>query len=190
MQPLLSVCIPTVVGREHYLERMMTFLKDALPKWGEVIIEKDDKSMTLGAKRNLLLSKANGKYVVMFDDDDALPPNYFQLIEEGLKSNADCVGYLETCFMDGQFKQSIFSLSFKRWQSNVAGYDYVRTPFYKCPIKTSIARQAGFDNTLRVFEDEDFAKRIRPLLKTMFYIEVPCYYYMPDFAEQNGPRYG
>jgi len=82
--------------------------------------------------------------------------------------------------MNGKDKTSIFSLMFKEWKDNFGGYDFVRTPFYKSPMKTAIAQQIGFED-IRFAEDHKFAIKVYPLLKSEYFINKILYYYQPVF---------
>ena len=191
---LLSVCIPTVVGREKDFEALHTWVQSKKQPWFEVIVDKDNKEVSIGAKRQRMLDAVKGKYFVMLDDDDAQPDDYFDLLYPALLSDVDCIGYKEHCHINGKDQTSIFSIAFPRWASKdsephlTAGYDHVRTPFYKSPIKTEIARQVGFAD-MRESEDHEFAKAIYPLLDSEYFIKKVMYYYQP-VVKMGENRYG
>lgn len=53
----------------------------------EVIIEKDNGEMSVGTKRNILISKAKGEYICFIDDDDFISIDYLEKILENLKGD-------------------------------------------------------------------------------------------------------
>jgi hypothetical protein len=70
----LSILIPTVVGREEKLSQLMAVLDPQFDKLiqlsihsgempVEIIIDKDNKEVSIGAKRQRMLEKALGEYV-------------------------------------------------------------------------------------------------------------------------------
>ena len=60
----------------------------------EIVHFLDDRRHTIGAKRNWLLDRARGQFVVFIDDDDDVNDRYVSLICRTLKEHPciDCVG--------------------------------------------------------------------------------------------------
>ncbi len=59
----------------------------------EILSIEDNKEISIGAKRQKLLERAIGDYIVFFDSDD-LPFNlYTSKILQALESSPDCVGF-------------------------------------------------------------------------------------------------
>lgn len=210
-QPLLSILIPTVVGREdecHELE--LTIDKqaynrkvDVFDKWGDVIrrewdlltfvetiIYKDDKKISIGEKRERLYSLANGTYSFMIDDDDSIAPNAIELILNAIKNNPEipCITFREKCMMNGIYKSSNHSIRYSQWMDNQDGFDYVRSPFYKDVIRTDIARSVPFPH-IRYNEDEQWSKALYPLLTDEIHIDEELYHYIYNETNHN-ERYG
>jgi transcriptional regulator CtsR len=50
----------------------------------EILVEKDNGTMSVGTKRNVLIDKANGEYICFIDDDDFIAENYLNLILQNL----------------------------------------------------------------------------------------------------------
>jgi len=175
---LLSILIPTVVGREHLLERLRSVLDPQLTEDVEVIEQKDNKEISIGKKRQELLEKAAGEYVVFIDDDDSVATNYIELILAALAKKPDCVGFEIECY-GTQGKTASASNKYKKWAENVHGFDYVRTPYHKIPIKREITLEIGFKD-IRYAEDYDFSLRLKEsgLIKDEVYIPKVLYYYM------------
>lgn len=210
-QPLLSILIPTVVGREdecHELE--LTIDKqaynrkvDVFDKWGDVIrrewdlltfvetiIYKDDKKISIGEKRERLYSLANGTYSFMIDDDDSIAPNAIELILNAIKNNPEipCITFREKCMMNGVYKSSNHSIRYSQWMDNQDGFDYVRSPFYKDVIRTDIARSVPFPH-IRYNEDEQWSKALKPFLTDEIHIDEELYHYIYNETNHN-ERYG
>jgi len=150
-QPLLTILIPTTVGREkqykHLLNRIMKAENGFAVLSGRVedISLCDNKEMTIGEKREKLYQTANGIYSWQIDDDDDIAPNAIQLILEAIKSNpeVDCITFEENCMMYGKYYKSNHSLQYSGWYGDGShplhdGFHYHRTPFYKDVIKTEI----------------------------------------------------
>lgn len=196
----LSILIPTVVGREQQFDDLCSFLQWQIDMGGygkdvEIVSEKDNKEISIGAKRNKLLDKAKGEYCVMIDDDDTVHYQYIAKVLEGLKESPDCIGYKELCIYEGKSaKTSNISLRYKQWQAAVGsqhlqeGFNHYRSTFYKVPIRTELCRQVRFKD-LRFGEDHDFAGRLAPLLKNEVYIDEFMYIYKYN-ATPHRERYG
>ncbi len=117
-QPLLSILIPTVVGREESLRNLVFKLlaqaKEAvggLDRCGMMQIEeglgfgfcvphtnaggiecfyyKDNKEMTIGEKREKLYAAARGLFSVQWDDDDDIADGGLQKIIKAIKDTEE-----------------------------------------------------------------------------------------------------
>lgn len=203
IQPLLSLLIPTVIGRESQFKKLTETLYPQIAKYWdvkyigsskaeiEVIYDLDNKEKTIGEKREFLYSKAKGIYSWQIDDDDSIAPNAIQLILEAIKSNPDIptITFRERCMMNGVYKTSNHSIRYDRWQDNFDGYDYVRCAFYKDVIRTDIAKSVPFPK-IRWNEDEQWSYAIKDLLTSEKHIEEELYYYIYEPKDTHEIRYG
>lgn len=174
----LTIAIPTVVGREDLFNELYTHLKYQA-EWNpvEVIYLKDNKEISIGAKRQKLLDMAKGEYVVFIDDDDWVVDSYVQDILEAIEQKPDSIGFDILCSgTEGTLASA--SNKWQDWSDNKGGYDYVRTPYQKTPIKIEIAREIGYKD-IRFGEDYDYSKRLKQsgLIKSEVYIPKILYHY-------------
>ena len=149
----------------------------------EILIEKDDGTLSTGAKRNILLERSEGDYIAFIDDDDLVAPNYVELIMKALEQEPDVVGMNLIMTTDGQkAERSFHSLQFDHWFDHPYplgnGYKvYFRNPNHLNPVKREYALEARFPEiTMR--EDRDYSQKLLPLLKSEVYIEPPIYIYL------------
>lgn len=204
---LLSILIPTVVGREKEYDRLFSKVRmlgkciigDLTQKgihrcegrYGvELISLKDNKEKTIGEKRENLYKLANGIYSWQIDDDDDIASNAIELILEAIKSNPEipCITFKEKCMINGEYKSSNHSILYSQWMDNQDGYSYVRCPFYKDVIRTDIAKSVPFPH-IRYNEDEQWSMAIKPFLTDEIHIEEELYHYI--YNETNHEtRYG
>jgi hypothetical protein len=82
-----SVLIPTMPGRETGLQKLMDSIREKVNRICpslryEICLAFDNKELSIGAKRQLLLDKASGKYLSFIDDDDDITDEYIQDINE------------------------------------------------------------------------------------------------------------
>jgi hypothetical protein len=194
-QPLLSILIPTVFERQESFNKLRAFINYQINEYDlngqvEVLHLVDNKEMTIGEKRNKLYQMANGIYSWQIDDDDNIHHEALPLIIDELKAeDCDCVGYKELCIFDGKrVESSNFSIKYGGWADNVDGFNHVRTPFFKTPIKTRLCLQVPAPHT-RFGEDHEFAMAIYPLLQKENYIDEFVYLYQYNSTPFN-KRYG
>lgn len=215
-QPLLSILIPTVVGREEQFERLfgaivrqyktpikkvkvtdngyeqtiMGFCHSEDDNSHELILiaGKDDKSMTIGEKREKLYNASWAIYSWQIDDDDDIDENAIELIFDAIKKGPDCITFRERCMINDKYYSSNHSLKYTKWQDNFDGFDYVRSPFYKDVIRTDIAKSVPFEY-IRWNEDERWSYALLPHLKTEIHIDEELYHYIHNSTPSH-ERYG
>lgn len=195
----LTICIPTVNGREEVCKKLIEevnrqIAENNLDREIQVIVDKDNKQVSIGEKRNRMYKISKGLFTVQIDDDDWIAPDYVKLCHEATYEPVDCIGYQEYCTFNGINPQkSDMSIKYPRWNDfnpPVNGFDHARTPFCKTPIKTTICQKVGVKD-MRWGEDHDFAKRIYPFLKREHYINKSMYFYRykkEDFNKKYGIR--
>jgi hypothetical protein len=192
----LAILIPTVVGREEQLEKLLQRIhKQRLalewPNHVQVQIKKDNKEMTVGEKRNLLYQESIGIYSFMPDDDDDIADDFLVRILKAIKHNPDCVTYYEHVDIDGNISHSNHSIHYDRWHDNPSwpeGFKYARTPYFKDVIKTEIAKSVEVP-PLRWNEDEQWANALHPRLNTEVHIDDFMYFYKHVSSDPT-ERYG
>ena len=194
-RPLLSILIPTVVGRENQFERLFYSIKgqlsDDICSDVEIRWEKDNKEMTVGKKRDILYQKAKGLYSFMPDDDDSVAPDFIKKVLSAIGHNRDCVTYFEDVDIDGIKSKSNHSIAYTKWHDNPLfpeGFKYARTPYFKDVIKTEIAQSVRVPE-LRWNEDEQWANALHPHLKTEYHIDEFMYFYK-TISSNPTERYG
>jgi len=192
MDIILTIAIPSIESRKikfwslhDTIENQIT--ASGLQKEVELIYFIDNKEISIGAKRQKLIDLAKGKYLVMIDDDDTVDRYYVPEVVAACRMDADTVGYYEQ--IHHSRKLSVITNRAKEWSEQPAfGADFVRTPFFKNPIKTELCRQVGCKD-MRFGEDKDFAVRIKPLIKTEYFLDKIMYHYRYAFEDHN-KKYG
>lgn len=179
----LSILIPTI--KRH--DRLFTKLKfelyaQMLPYVGQIELLSDDSEFdSIGEKRNRLLERAQGDWVVFHDADDTPSVSYVRLIMEAIATDCDCTSLRGMYSVDGK-EDGIFehSIKYTEWKTNPPGQEvkYIRTPNHLSPIRASIAKQFKFPET-NWGEDHEWSKQIHAsgLIKTEHYIPEIIYYY-------------
>ena len=181
----LSILIATIPEREAMCSALVKFLQaqaKGLPV--EILTDPAPRgTISIGAKRNALYSRATGTHAVSIDDDDGVPHDYVANILEAIETDPDCIGHYEV--VEGLATAPQIAMWTNRahgWlqgaQAKRMGADYVRTPFHKTPLRTSIAKAVPFKD-MGFGEDHDFSRRLKAsrLVKTETFINRVLYYY-------------
>jgi hypothetical protein len=151
----------------------------------EILFECDNKEISVGAKRQKLLERASGAYVVFVDDDDEVNDVYIpKIINKIIINQPDSVGFIIECDMEGKKETAIASNKYSDWCENEDGFKYCRTPYHKTPIKRELALSIGYKD-MRFGEDYDYSKRLKEshLIKKESFIEEVMYYYNYKFED-------
>lgn len=194
---ILSILIATTDERSEMFELLIQEfnkqirLLDAADKI-EIVSKKDNKEMTIGAKRQWLLENANGKFIVFFDDDDKPYDWYCKNILDAIENHPhiDCIGLNIYMTTDGKRPQKCcHSLKYNHWDENVDGWDYVRNITHFNPVLKSKALQVGFTD-IRFGEDKLYSDQISSILKAEKYIAEPMFHYRYTTTIPHLQKYG
>ena len=192
---LLTIMLPTTIDRREQFAKLLEEIKRQIVanKYEdivEVVINEDNKEISIGKKRQELLEASSGKWVVGIDSDDWISEDYLHDIVMALKNNTqiDHVGFLEDCDINGEKSLSIFSIRHKHWAENFDGYDHIRCANPKSVILREKALMVGFEDS-RFGEDRIFSEAVTSLLTSEIFIEKSLYLYRHISTEHN-ERYG
>lgn len=187
---ILSICIATIPERAKEYASLLHLLG----KHESVEIVSDGRprgSVSIGQKRNDMVSRCGGEYIVHIDDDDQVPYDYVSVILKALESKPDCVGHYELVEGLSPVPQlSKWTNAVSRWDSAAQaarlGVSHIRTPFHKTPIKADIVRAIGFAD-MHDGEDHEFSKRLKASgrIKTEVFIHRVLYIYRYTHMDRN-----
>ena len=178
----LSILIPSTFDREAMTAKLESYLWSQVWLWGfqndvEIVVDMDNREVSIGAKRQRMLEKSQGQYVVMIDSDDWVPDDYVETILKSAEENSDCITFQIEC-SGTPGKTANVSNKYADWKDSFDGFDYVRTPYHKVPIKRTIALQIGFVD-MRYGEDYEFSKRLKQsgLIDSESHLDKVLYFY-------------
>jgi glycosyltransferase involved in cell wall biosynthesis len=179
----LSVLICTIPKRQDKFERLLNLLTAQYVD-GVQFLSDNSEQITIGEKRNHLISRAKGEYICFVDDDDIISVKYISSILDALQSKPDCVGIEGVILCNANCPRKFYhTVEAKGWYTS--GAEYWRTPNHLNPIRTDLVKQIGFNASKSFGEDLEFSKRIKPLLKTEVMVDVPIYYYLYNLKEHE-----
>ena len=184
---ILSVLIPTTPDREKMLYDLLYHLHHQIEKEEyqhviELIVEVDNREHSVGHKRQSLLEKAKGEYVVFIDDDDEVSGDYISSIMDVInEERPDVIGFDGYMSVNGEGREN-FNISkdlpYITIEDPFGSKLHLRYNNHLSPVKREIALQIGFKD-LKFAEDFDYAKRLHEsgLLKTETVIKKDLYHY-------------
>lgn len=179
----LSVLIATMPSRQRELDELLLNLRQQAGNFSDLVevILDDSLAYNIGIKRNKLLERAIGEYIVYIDDDDHIASDYVERILAAAEAGADCIGISGWITTNGQKeKKWHISKTYRRWHE--AGGVYYRTPNHISPVKRVLALKAGFPGIAHG-EDFEYSKRLLPFLRTEVRIPGELYHY--DFKSKK-----
>lgn len=194
---ILSILICSVTERLDKLKLLINKFNQQKNGYEiEILVEIDNKQVSVGAKRQTLLQKAKGDWITFFDDDDDPSDKYVSLIVNAIRNNPniDCIGIRGRMTTNG--------VNQKTWCHRLGypiegdgntplkeGYDYIRPIIHFNPVLRAKALQAGFRD-LRFGEDMDYAKRLNPLLEKEYFIDEELFHYRYSTKINHKEKYG
>ena len=172
----LSILIPTITKRQIMLARLMRILQPQLTDETELIIDCDDGERTIGKKRNDLMAKAKGDYIVFIDDDDLITDNYVSELMRGISTGLDvvCVNAIHTT--DGYLPRLVIDLPYQEWKE--AHDIYLRGVQWRDAVKREIAISVPYPD-IRFGEDHAWTVAIEAtkIIKTWLPATEPTYFH-------------
>jgi glycosyltransferase involved in cell wall biosynthesis len=184
---LLSILIPSIPSRQELRATLVARLEAQIrsmgvPSVAEVIVFEDDKSLSVGAKRNKLLREALGEFVAFVDDDDDVSDDYVSQIFGAVEGSrpaggVDCIGMRGIITVNGGAPRQVHYSLANKSAFNSEGV-YFRSPGHLNPIRRALLAGYAFPE-VNVGEDADFSDRLlaaRTLKKEAFVDKVLYHY--------------
>jgi len=184
MTKLLSVLIPTLESRQHSFATLRQKLQDQIQRHGlesevEILSFPDSGDLSIGYKRNALLDRASGAFVVFIDDDDDVSDDYLRRITQAIRNHPeiDCIGIKGQITFRGRHPHLlVYSLRYHEYRTENGVY--VRPPQHITPIRREVALRHRFAD-IRYSEDYDWALSMREegALRKEYFVDEILYYY-------------
>jgi len=179
---ILEILITTIDERENSFLYLIDKLSKQITNLNleekiRISFFKDNRQISTGKKRNILIEKAIGRYVVFIDDDDDdISDNYVKLIYDSILKNPDCVGIVFIQFCNEHTKFSVHSIDNKTYSER--GSIFYRLPNHLSPMKRELIKDIKYKDK-SIGEDTEFAIDLfyKKTFKTEEFIEEPIYYH-------------
>lgn len=188
MAVTLSILIPTLPSRRDTLMSLVDTLQYQIQnKPVQLLWLGDNKSMTVGEKRNQLLSMAGGDWVCFIDDDDRPSPHYIELLLAAIKDHPEksVITFMGTQNKDG--KQDIpfrYSLQFGRNLKTVIDGQrwHVMLPDHLCCWRKDKIAHSFPKKSLG--EDHAWGREQAMTITESDIFEIPAYLYHYEYNSQ------
>lgn len=188
-----QILIATVIDRRHLFVPLHAELQRQIDLLGlsnevSILYEEDNKEISVGAKRQLLLDRSSAEYINFMDSDDFPKDWYVKELFGAMQSKPDCVGMKIAMTTNGVKPETcIHSLRNDHWYTK--GSTHYRNVTHFNPIKRELALQVGFPN-LRFGEDKHYSDRVSLLCKKEVFIDKFMFDYRYSNKEEHSKKYG
>lgn len=179
----LTVCIPFHTRHATHA-RLLQAKIEAYSKQSDValLLLPNNGEYSIGEFRHRMLMNVQTEYLVFIDADDLITPDYFRLIDQGMKLGVDAIGFKGIITTNGRMPfEFIHSSRYKKWEEirDRNTKKYLRPINHLNPIKTEIAQQIGY-KPLKHAEDLDYSMRLSEsgLIKSEHFIDKVIYHYL------------
>jgi len=132
--------------------RVRRFLPDCIDRLREQLINVegvellylgDNKTRSVGKKRNDLIKLAQGEFFCFVDDDDKLTDDYVSTILDGIKDSPDLFVFRAFRHHNGmKDREVVYSVAFEKDEN---GFPYKRIPNHLMVWKKSLVAHIPFD---------------------------------------------
>lgn len=187
----LSVLMASHVSRVDGLRNVAAMLAP-VPETAEVVVLWN-RGRPIGELYRDLVADARGEYMCFVDDDDRVAPHYLPTLLAAVQSNPDYVGFrvevndLSPNPINQRWRryEAEHSLRNRGWSQQ--GNKFLRDVSHLNPIRTELARRVSFPDGRSL--DHDWAKAVRPSVKSEVFIDDVLYFYDYNAAKSVRPEH-
>lgn len=157
----------------------------------EILCLIDNKSMTIGEKRQALLDSARGKWIGFMDDDDGISDDYIKSLSYAMKNNpADVITFDQHCSVNGEEFMVNFSINnpHQPWIPGSGTKKILRTPYHMCFWRSEIAKSSAFKPS-SYGEDLAWCMGMYPKIRTETHIDKVLHYYQYSDSTSESIQY-
>lgn len=171
MTPILSILMATTPDRNEMftalfneLHRQLEYMQTFHPSLGEIEIIVDDSKrfldggLSIGAKRQALLDRATGKYLLYLDSDDWAAPNYLETIVRLAQYDKDLLTFKSLSKLENYWMVVDMSLKYTVNEEGRPGM-ITRRPWHVNGVKRIWSKQHRFKN-ISYGEDWSWFERV------------------------------
>ena len=191
MKPILSILTPTIPGREKQLHALQTRIEaqsSDRKSSGQLehLILSDNRTRSIGAKRQALLDIARGQYIAFVDDDDDIADSYVEELLTAAASGADVITFLQGATYNGQQSVVDFGINNQDEPFKPGGIT-LRAPWHVCAWKRERVDECLFSE-VNFGEDLCWCLQARRRIRTATHIDSVLHTYRHDRSTTAAPE--
>ena len=187
MKPTLSILTPTIPGRERKLQALQRRIEEQIGEQAvEHLILSDNRTRTIGAKRQALLDIARGQYIAFVDDDDDIADTYVAELLTAIETGADVITFRQQAIYNGLESEIHFGLNNQDEAFNPGGVT-LRAPWHICAWKRERVDECLFGES-NYGEDKVWCLQARKRIRTGYHIDSVIHTYRHDAATTAAPE--
>lgn len=201
MKPLLSILTPTIATRATQLAQLQQkilnqkihaggsiMFSDHKSRMAEVehLVFCDDRTRTIGEKRQALVDIARGEYIAFCDDDDDISEGYISNLLAGIATGADVITFEQRAIYNGQESVVHFNIA-HRDEAFKPGCITKRAPWHVCAWKRERIADCVFGHS-NYGEDAIWCHQARQRIRHGHHIPRILHTYRHDFRTTAAPE--
>jgi glycosyltransferase involved in cell wall biosynthesis len=199
MKPLLSILTPTIRGREKQLAALQDKIQaqraelcqpwknaNTWPSCVEHLVLCDDKTRSIGAKRQALVDIARGEYIAFVDDDDDISDDYVASLLQAIETGADVITFRQRAIYNGLESEVHFGVNNQDGPFNPGGIT-LRAPWHVNAWKREKVADCLFSES-NYGEDIVWCIQARARIRTAHHIDRVIHTYRHDAATTAAPE--
>jgi len=188
---ILSILTPTIPGREKQLKALSEKLTKQIGiQYGVPIVEhlnlSDNRTRSIGAKRQALLDIARGQYIAFVDDDDDIADSYVEELLTAAASGADVITFMQAATYNGKKSVVDFQLGQGDQYFNPGGIT-IRDAWHVNAWRRSRVAHCQFGES-NYGEDLTWCLQARRMAETTVHIPKILHFYRHDATTTAAPE--
>lgn len=175
----LSILIPYKLEHQNYLTALLKKLRKQIKDRDVEVLTQGGSSysnggLPVGKKRNQLIDKSKGQYVVFIDADDQISDDYLDKIYPLLDGRVDVVCF-NVLYRRGSFEKLVhYDSNYVRDGEKSSHYE--RLPNHLMPVKRRLAKRVKYPE-IPYGEDAFYSRNLRHLIRRQKRIDKVLYIY-------------
>ena len=186
MNPKLSILTPTIPSRQNQAAALQEKLAAQIGGNVEHLCLCDNRTRSIGAKRQALADIARGDYIAFCDDDDEVSSDYVAELLRAIETGADVITFHQRAIYNGRECLIEFGVN-NPDETFKGGQTIKRSPWHVCAWRREVVAGCLFGES-NYGEDLIWCKQARKRVRTAHHIPKVLHTYRHDAATTAAPE--